>query len=133
MGGIMEVAGIPGFLANLDDFYSESDAEDAAVGRFIGVWWHRYHGAVARAAELWDLVHDDAIGLELGAGSDHSRKTRLGQILSSLQDRVFTLHIPGEEGATEVQVQRAGTYQRAMRWRLRRVDGSGQEAVAMIA
>ena len=38
IGGILQVAGIEGFLGNLDEFYDESDAEGEALRAFIDLW-----------------------------------------------------------------------------------------------
>ena len=42
MGGILEVAGVPGFLGNLKDMYERADAEGGVWRAFVGLWWDRF-------------------------------------------------------------------------------------------
>jgi hypothetical protein len=122
MGGILQVAGIPGFLSNLDDFYDESDAEGSQWRVFATAWWSLYQNRPAKAADLFRLLGDD-ISLPLGEGTDHSRKVRLGQLLSQARHRIFELEIPeGESQRTIlVRLQRGEMKGRSYRWNLERM------------
>ena len=42
MGGILQVAGVPGFLSNLSDFYESTDTEGEMVRSFLAAWWEQY-------------------------------------------------------------------------------------------
>ena len=42
MGGILEVAGVPGFLGNLKEMYERADAEGGVWRGFVGLWWDRF-------------------------------------------------------------------------------------------
>ena len=42
MGGILEVAGIPGFLGNQDKLRAQSDAQSAPWRTFVEAWWDKY-------------------------------------------------------------------------------------------
>src|SRR5262249_47672497 len=42
MGGILEVTGIPGFLANRKATFLEDDPEGVALKSFVEVWWHNF-------------------------------------------------------------------------------------------
>ncbi len=42
MGGILDVAGVPGFLGNLKDMYERADAEGGVWRGFIALWWDRF-------------------------------------------------------------------------------------------
>ncbi|ANB34402.1 hypothetical protein M2324_000380 [Rhodovulum sulfidophilum] len=46
LGGVLEVAGIPGFLGNLEEMMESSDSEGAAWNAFIGAWWERFGTAL---------------------------------------------------------------------------------------
>ena len=48
VGGVLEVAGIEGFLGNLDEMMEASDSEGAAWRRFVAAWWDRF--GTARSA-----------------------------------------------------------------------------------
>jgi hypothetical protein len=121
MGGILEVSRIDGFLGNLEEFYSESDAEGTADRAFVTAWWNQFSGTEVGVAELWQLVDQDVVDINLGDGSERSQKIRLGRKLAGMRDRTFTLTFTGNatpERETQVQVQKAGEVQRAQRWKL---------------
>ena len=42
MGGILEVAGVPGFLGNLEEMYERADAEGGVWRGFVALWWERF-------------------------------------------------------------------------------------------
>ena len=42
MGGILQVAGVPGFLGNLKEMYERADAEGAVWRVFVALWWDRF-------------------------------------------------------------------------------------------
>lgn len=86
MGGIMDVAGIQGFLGNLDEFYEQADAEGAATRALIAAWWERYGQSEITAADLFPLASE---ALDLGEGSEQGRKVRWGKRLAALRDRIF--------------------------------------------
>ena len=112
MGGILEIAGVPGFLANLDEMYEAADAEGAVWRAFVAAWWERHGTAEVGTAELHEITINCEPPLPLGDGGERSQRTRLGRALGKLRDRVFTI------GEVKVCVRVAGTRQRAQRWRL---------------
>lgn len=107
MGGILDVAGIPGFLANLDEFRGETDSEEEANRSFVTAWHDKFGDAVVGVSDLLPVASND---LNLGDGTERSQKTRLGRHLGRLRDRVvagYRVSRAGKDG-------RAGT----IRWRL---------------
>lgn len=103
MGGIFDVAGIPGFLGNADAFYEAADAEGETWRVFTRAWWARFGTRPVRVAELNALCEE----LELLEGvrrddSPKSQQTRLGVALRSKRDAVFG-------GLRVVLVRDAGT------------------------
>lgn len=92
IAGILEHAGIPGFLGNLDEFYDTADAEAAAWRAFIAAWWHMHLDSAVGVAELYQLTTQlDTI--DLGDGSERGQKTRLGRQLAGLRDRQFSIQL----------------------------------------
>jgi len=90
IGGILEVAGIKGFLGNLQAFYSESDFEGSILRTFIEAWWEKFRQGDVGVSDLFNLVVDCDIPLNLGKGGDRSQKIRLGIILKQNRDRQFS-------------------------------------------
>lgn len=68
-GGILEHAGIPGFLANLNEFYELTDLEGATWRRFAEAWWGRFREDEVGTSELFPLALE-MDGFDLGKGSE---------------------------------------------------------------
>jgi len=114
IGGILDVAGIPGFLGNLTEAYAHADAESDDARILIEAWWKDFHNLSVKAADLFPLVIQQSIPLDLGNGGDRAQRTRFGQTLTKLRDRRYTL----ENGRTVI-VLAAGKKQGAQLWELR--------------
>jgi len=90
MGGILEVAGVRGFLCSLDEFYQAADEQGEVWRGFARLWWERFQGREVRVAELQTLCGEGELGEALlGDGSPRAQATRLGRALQSARDRVF--------------------------------------------
>jgi hypothetical protein len=120
MGGILEVAGIPGFLSNLVEFYEESDAEGATWRAFLAAWWERHGESETTVKDLWVIVVDEAC-LSLGDGSkqnsEHSQRVMLGKMLAERRDRIFDLDFGDKP--MRLLLHRGEKRQRAYRWQLK--------------
>ena len=123
IGGILDVAEIPGFLGNLDEFYAESDAEGAAWRSFILNWWERFGAKEVRVAELWQAIKDDTT-LPISGDTEQAQKIRLGKLLADKRDRVFSVEIQGQN--RQLRIERGGQRQRAYEWRLSECGESGE-------
>ncbi len=111
MGGILDVAGVGGFLGNLSEFYDQADVEGKNDRAFVEAWWDKHGDKAVGVADLYPLAVEV---LELGDGSERSQRTRLGRShLVRLRDRVVAGH----------RVCEADKYQGAQRWRLEEVLG----------
>jgi hypothetical protein len=108
MGGILECAGISGFLANLSDFYEKADAEGDMFRQFVRSWWQRHGGAEVAVSELWGLVSSGDFALQIGDGNEKSQRTRLGILLSRSRDRQFD----------RLRITEGGGRQGAKTWKL---------------
>ncbi len=112
LGGIMEVAGVGGFLANLQDLYDRVDDREATVRAFVGLWWDRHGIGEVGTADLIALTEEIDPPLALGDGSEQARRTRLGRILSENSDRVFLV------GHVRLKISAGRIVHQARRWRL---------------
>lgn len=109
IGGILEFAGVQGFLANADDFYETSDLEGINLRLFVRKWWEEFGPKPVGVSEIYRLITDSDIPIDLGNGkSERSQKTTLGKFLPSLRDRKIG----------EYQVVRAGNKNGAHLWKL---------------
>jgi hypothetical protein len=83
IGGILEVAGISGFLENRSEARSNADAEMSMLRAFLEAWWAKFQGQSVGVAELFSLGAD----LDLGGNGEQSQRVRLGRLLHSVRDR----------------------------------------------
>lgn len=112
MGGILEVAGVDGFLANYRAAADAADVEGQALRAFVASWWERHRAAEVGVADLLPIALE-IDGFPLGRSStDRGQKISLGKRLQSIRDRVF-----GMEGGTFTVVH-AGAVHKVARWRL---------------
>ena len=90
MGGVLDIAGIPGFLGNLNELYAASDGDGQLWREFTGAWWDEFRAAPKKVSDLTQFCEDrDLMQNVLGDGSTRSQQTRLGKALATKRDRVF--------------------------------------------
>ena len=112
MGGVLEVAGIEGFLCNIDEMMAASDSEGAVWRSFVSAWWDRFGTAEVGTGDLFTLATDCEPPLPLGSGNEKSQRTRLGMALAKMRDRVFDI------AGAKVRIQLLGVSHQAKRWQL---------------
>lgn len=90
VGGILEVAGIAGFLGSLDELYDDADVEGQDWRAFVTAWWAAYQSTPQLVAELNRFCEREALMLGArGDRSERSQQIRLGNALNSHRDQVF--------------------------------------------
>jgi DNA primase len=90
VGGILEVAGIDGFLANLDQLYDQADQDGHKFREFTAAWWETFKDAEKQVKELNEFCEQHELMLEIrGDGTPRSQQVRLGITLSRCRDRLF--------------------------------------------
>lgn len=90
VGGVLEVAGKPGFLTNQDEFYRDADAESHEWREFVEAWWAVYGTEPVGAATLLMLAREhDLLADVFEGGSLKSQETRFGNRLQSMRGRIF--------------------------------------------
>jgi hypothetical protein len=131
IGGILEVAGVKGFLGNLQEFYSSADEEGAIWRVFVCAWWNARKNQEVKAAELFSIAID--AGMHLGEKSEQSQKVRLGQKINDARDRVFAVDVGTHERPEKLnlKIERAGTAHRACLWKLVEERRVGPGAVSV--
>ncbi|WKZ83184.1 MAG: hypothetical protein QY307_02730 [Acidimicrobiia bacterium] len=113
VGGILQVAGIDGFLENLDDFRGRADTETEQKRVFINRWAERHGELPVSTSDLLSLLGDLPDFLELGDGSERSRATTLGLRLVEMDRQVHSGY----------RIEKARDRGGANQWRLRREVG----------
>lgn len=113
IGGILDHAGILGFLGNLSEFYDETDTEGATVRAFIAEWWERHANRPVGVADLFKIVVGHGFDFDLGDKGERSQRIKLGKMIGELKDRHYQI---GDGGV--VRVSKGGTAQRLQLWAL---------------
>jgi hypothetical protein len=90
MGTVLDVAGIPGFLGNLNELYEASDGDGQLWREFTGTWWDAFRAEPKKVSDLTQFCEERDLMLNVrGDGSTRSQQTRLGKALATKRDRVF--------------------------------------------
>lgn len=124
IGGILEYAGIPGFLGNLEDFYDTADTETATWRAFIAAWWDKHLDGAFGVADLYQLAAELDAPLDLGDGGERGQRIRLGKLIRAMRDRQFSIQLDnGVRHDLRICAGGKGTgaQSRCQLWRLERV------------
>jgi hypothetical protein len=90
VGGIIQTAGIPGFLESLDELYDASDKEGQEWRAFADAWWRALGAEPQKVADLNQFCEREGLMLDLrGDRSERSQQVRLGNALHSHRDQVY--------------------------------------------
>ncbi len=90
MAGVLEMAGIKGFLENYKDVYEAASAEIGEWLDYVEAWYEAHGGKPVLVKELCNLARQrELLSDVLGDGIDASQRTRLGNALSRHKGRVF--------------------------------------------
>jgi len=112
IGGILETAGIDGFLGNLDEMMSASDSEGMAWSAFIAAWWDRFGTAEVGTSDLFETAILCDPPLRLSGASEQARRTSLGSSIKRMRDRVFQI------GDVSLRLGDSRRLQGALKWQL---------------
>jgi putative DNA primase/helicase len=113
IGGVLEVAGIPGFLGNLDEMMEASDSEGAGWSAFIAAWWDRFGTAEVGAVDLFDVALFCDPTPPITGQTERAQRTGFGIAIKKLRDRVFQV------GDLNLRLVQSGTFRRAVKWQLK--------------
>ena len=88
-GGILDVCGVPGFLANRRSDVTITTSDDGAWAMFVESWWREFRDRVVTAGELFPLLREIP-EFPLGAApSERGQRQSFGRGLSRNRDRIF--------------------------------------------
>jgi len=118
LGGLLDVIGVGGFLANRGELYATADEETATLKAFLTDWRGRYGAADVVTKELMELAQ--AHPLNIASKTTHGMLIRLSNLITGIVDRRFTLPAGGSGGsdAVSVVVRRRHGHGGALVWRL---------------
>ena len=109
MGGILDVAGVDGFLGNRDYLYAVSDLESREWDALCAAWHVAHSNRPVRTTDVLAVAKDNALLMPLWADrTERGAQTSFGRALRERRDRVFggfRIRFAGESSAA-----RASTY-----------------------
>jgi hypothetical protein len=111
MGGILQAAGIKGFLDGLEDYHDEGEAETDSLPAFVAAWWEKHTDTPLGTESLIDLPESDSLIPARKDETTRARATRLGRRLGKDLDRVFEIQPDDREPPNLVKLTR-GDYKR---------------------
>ena len=110
VGGILGIAGIPGFLGNQDRVYAEADQEVNALAEFCQAWWGDFQDRQVKVDLLFGLATRHRLLIDLWSGrDDHAARTAFGKAIARMRDRIigeFRIRRVGEDTHAKVLTYR---------------------------
>jgi hypothetical protein len=90
IGGILECAGVDGFLQEQDKFFDDADVEGNAWREFVKLWWDKFSFKPQKVADLRVFCSRHGLMAQtIGDRSVPSQNTRLGKALYSVRNRIY--------------------------------------------
>jgi putative DNA primase/helicase len=93
LGGILEVAGIEGFLSNLADDHPQADEETSAWAAFVAGWWEQFQNREVGGEDLDEKVltpNPEMLATALSkAGTPRGRRIKLAQELAKRRESIL--------------------------------------------
>lgn len=82
IGGILEVAGVPGFLANINELRQAANSDEQAWADFYQRWWEKFYGIPVKPAMLLEMfMDDDELAGMILSKEDGGKRAQLGHRL----------------------------------------------------
>jgi len=91
VGGVLQVAGVQGFLGNRKKFYDRADREGADWGALVAVWWGKYKEDPIRSKDVWIMITKESMAFKIGNGHDHAQIVNVGRLLQSNTQKRFMI------------------------------------------
>ena len=90
MGGILDVASVPGLLGNADEFRAARADQVGEWRAFVQAWWLQHADEWVKVSDLFLLVErEKLLDSIVGEKGERSQRTKLGVALGKSIDRVF--------------------------------------------
>lgn len=87
VGGVLEVAGYTGFLANRDEILEAADPDTAAWEGFAAAWWEQFTDRLVAVRELLGVA--EMQGVSVNGETERAQTASLGRALGARRDRFF--------------------------------------------
>jgi hypothetical protein len=116
VGGILDVSGVPGLLANAQKFRASHADKTSEWRAFAASWWQEHGDQLVGVEQLFTLAtRDKLLDSVLGDKGERSQSIRLGVALGKAVDRIY-----GGYQVTRIEADHRGRQQ----YRLRQVQAA---------
>jgi len=89
IGGILQCAGIDGFLGNILEFFEIANNDDVAWRALVKAWWDKFKDVPVRVSDIYPLAKEIE-GFYLGKNdNERAQQTSLGMNLKRRKDRIY--------------------------------------------
>jgi hypothetical protein len=113
MGGILDVSGVPGLLANAKKFRQAATDQADEWHAFVAAWWAKHGNKSVGVQQLFELAKEQCLlDNVLGDREERSQRTRLGLALKKARDRVcgaYRIEYRGADNSERAQYGLAPT------------------------
>lgn len=117
VGGILAHSGVEGFLQNLTELYEKSETDDGWAG-FLAAWYGVWgEGRIKVAEVIKKLQDDEEFANSLPGNLDINDKSLNRKMGNRLREKEGVRFVNG------LFIERSGTAQRAVEWRVRLTPG----------
>ena len=118
IGGILQYAGVEGFLGNLEELYDKADEGNAEWEVFLEAWWTHKGDDKISVKDLAKLIEKenslkDALPGDLSESLDKGEGSFTRRLGTAISKRVGTHY--GDDG---LHISEAGEFRRAKLWRI---------------
>jgi hypothetical protein len=121
VGGILEHAGIAGFLSNLPNVYEKADEETAEWAEFLEALRKQNGGTAFTTAEIVSALEDDfdlVATLPEDLSADWAKRNTNGGSFVRRLGKAFSAREGRRHGEMEARIERAGEARNAVKWRV---------------
>lgn len=113
IGGVLDCAGLGGFLKNMSELYAENDEETNTVSRFVSAWWDRYGYQQIGVKELFEVNSELDMPL-VNADTARAEKVRIGKQMKQLTGQCVAIF--AGDGSKIVRIERGNLLHNAQQW-----------------
>lgn len=92
VGGVLETAGIPGFIRDFQELCEESVEEDNNILWLCHEWYEKFMDNKVSASDIYGLIEDHEIPIALHGKDERIQKIHLGRKLQAVKERYFDMY-----------------------------------------
>jgi hypothetical protein len=125
VGGILQIAEVPGFLSNLEEMYQRADAEALPWESFLRAWYTEFGDKEMRLADVVAAATDGSYtNISIDHIPDECCDGRTGDVNMRRLGKAVAKRVDQRFGKEQFRLTRASKYEGNARWAVRRKEAS---------